>query len=93
MSLDAGRRQLATAFPPSGVAQGAIPYVNAAGHTAWLAYPAGAALGEYVLVTSDDDIPTWALATSISAGSPVTVDDGSGGFLLVFDENGNVVTV
>jgi hypothetical protein len=33
----------------------------------------------------------WVLASSVSSGSPVTVEDGMGGFLIVFDEDGNVV--
>lgn len=30
--------------------------------------------------------------TDLSTGELVTVDDGSGGFLIVFDENGNAIT-
>lgn len=49
---------------------------------------------------SDGDVAVYVAANSrfelrpqsaLTTGSPVTVDDGAGGYLLVFDTNGNVV--
>lgn len=49
---------------------------------------------------SDGDVAVFVAAndrfelrpqSGLVTGSPVTVEDGSGGFLLVFDEDGNVV--
>jgi hypothetical protein len=48
----------------------------------------------------DGDVAVYVAANSrfelrqpslLATASPVTIDDGSGGFLLVFDEDGNVV--
>lgn len=33
----------------------------------------------------------WRPQSALTVGTPVTVEDGMGGFLLVFDEDGNVV--
>lgn len=57
--------------------------------------------GFYVAVVgtpADGDVPVYdaalgyfVLSAGASSGSPVTVEDGMGGFLIVFDEDGNVV--
>jgi hypothetical protein len=58
--------------------------------------------GYYVAVVgtpADGDVPVYDAALgycvwqsgATAGGSPVTVEDGMGGFLIVFDEDGNVV--
>lgn len=75
--------------------EGGIWYRDASGNLVELPYPSGATLGDYVLVTGDDTHPVWMLADDLIATTagptPVTIDDGAGGFEIVFDEDGNVV--
>lgn len=82
-----GRRSGANHYAPRGVSAGAITYVDGDGREVWLPYPAGAALGEYLLVTGDDEHPVWMLAsdfvTATSDPEPVIEDDGTGTFVFV----------
>lgn len=95
-----GRRSTANARPPAGIDTGAVSYVDADGFVAWLEYPPGAALGDYVLVTGDDDIPVWMTAADFlgaAGASPdyawlyMTTVDGSGATVLATDDDGTPI--
>lgn len=93
MTMRAGREQTANARPPLGVGVGAVPYVDADGFVAWLPYPEGAALGDYLLATGDDGVPVWIAAADLSLGGPEPViefdpDTGTYGFVV---EDGELV--
>ena len=95
MTFTVGRRLGPSTRPPRGTGLGAIPYVDANGLLAWLPVPTDwadviAAGNHYELVVIDG-IPAWFVDTETGGAAPVTVDDGSGGFVLVFDSDGNVV--
>lgn len=54
--------------------------------------PRGTPEGYIPRVSATGTIIEWVAPADIGIGtSPVTVDDGMGGFALVFDEDGNVV--
>lgn len=53
--------------------------------------PRGTPVGYIPRVSATGDIIEWVDPTTVIGPSPVTVDDGAGGFLIVFDNDGNVV--
>ena len=68
------------AWPDVGVAAQQRAWLDAAGTPYRLGIDPGTGL------------PYWVVTPIAGVGiSPVTVEDGMGGFLLVFDEDGNVV--
>lgn len=90
MSGVKGRRFGTIVYGPRGVEPGAVPYVDAAGFVQWLAYPEGAALGDYLLATGDDGIPAWLAAAGLGGGSYAYlyltgVEGGSGDTGLITD--------
>jgi hypothetical protein len=99
-----GRRLTSNLRPPDGIGAGAVPYVDALGFVAWLAYPPGAALGAYVAVTGASGVPVWMTATAFlaSAGSApgayawlwLTEVDASGATVLVTNgDDGSPIAV
>ena len=70
--------------------EGDLFYRASNGDLVHLPIPADHATVDYVLGIVSG-VPAWIVSSGVTPASPVTVEDGSGGFLIVFDEDGNVV--
>ena len=93
-----GRRLGAVVYAPRAQNAGDLWYVDTDGRLTWLDYPAGAALGDYVLATGDDDHPVWMLAggagmvpTFIASGATFTVPDNKQAlYAMTIDNEGTI---
>ena len=100
MTMRGGPRETADHRPPAGTGQGAEPQVDAQGFTVYLAFPPGAALGDYVRVTGASGLSVWMAAAdflALTGADPAFAwmwligIDGSGNAIVITDGAGTPI--